>query len=138
MASWLIRSPLQYIPRRSPSDMAQQYGKSFVGVDGNAVSNSIAIFSPDMSAVTGWLEKYWELTGEVLTLADQSTRDSIDAAEISAQRDEIANDIDRVESYTRAFALVVLDEINILRAQHGSPARTLTQLKTAVRGKLNG
>ena len=36
----------------------------------------------------------------------------------------------------KAFALVVLDEINILRDQHGLVLRTEAQLRTAVKGKL--
>lgn len=92
---------------------------------------------PDYSVVDGWPIKYWTITGDVISLVDQAARDAIDAAELTARRDEIANDIDRVESYTRAFALVVLDEINILRAQHSLTARTIAQLKTAVRNKLD-
>ena len=36
----------------------------------------------------------------------------------------------------RAFALVVLDEINNLRAQHGQNPRTVQQLKNAIKSKL--
>lgn len=36
----------------------------------------------------------------------------------------------------KAFALVVLDEINILRGQHALAARTAAQLRTAVKAKL--
>jgi len=36
----------------------------------------------------------------------------------------------------RAFAEVVLDELNNLRAQHGLAARTMAQLRTAIRNKL--
>jgi len=36
----------------------------------------------------------------------------------------------------KAFAQVVMDEINILRAQHSLPARTWDQLTTAVKNKL--
>jgi hypothetical protein len=36
----------------------------------------------------------------------------------------------------RAFSLVMLDEINLLRDQHALPARTVAQLKAAVRAKL--
>jgi hypothetical protein len=37
----------------------------------------------------------------------------------------------------KAFALVVLDEINDLRADHGRPAYTAAQLKTAHRNKMD-
>ncbi len=36
----------------------------------------------------------------------------------------------------RAFALVVLDEINVLRAQHSLAARTIQQLKAATLNKI--
>jgi len=40
------------------------------------------------------------------------------------------------DSTLKAFALVVLDEINILRTQAGLPSRTVQQLKTAIKAKL--
>lgn len=36
----------------------------------------------------------------------------------------------------RAFVLVLLDELNTLRGQHGLPARTAAQLRTAVRNRI--
>jgi len=50
-------------------------------------------------------------------------------------------DVDQIyarltERILKAFALVVLDEINLLRAQHSLTARTATQLRTAVKNKL--
>jgi hypothetical protein len=52
-----------------------------------------------------------------------------------------ATGIETIEIYDRirilrAFALVVLDEINILRAQHSLSARTAEQLRTAIKNKL--
>ncbi len=40
------------------------------------------------------------------------------------------------DELTRAIVLVIRDEINLLRAQHGLPARTVAQLRAAVRGIL--
>lgn len=124
MPNYLHRSTLQYLRSVASADLPE------------AIANYIEY--PDLSAVAGQPHKYWLITGDVISLVDQPTREAIDAAELSARRDEIADDIDRVESYSRAFALVVLDEINILRAQHGQIGRTAAQLKTAVRNKLNG
>lgn len=92
---------------------------------------------PNLSAVQSFARKYWQLIGDVFSVVDQATRDAIDAADLAASRDSIADDIDRVESYSRAFALVVLDEINLLRAEHALAPRTAAQLKTAVRNKLD-
>ncbi len=96
------------------------------------------IEEPNLSAVADQPVKYWVITGDVVSLANQTARDAIDAALLSAARDATSNEIDTAESYTRAFALVVLDEINLLRTQHSLSQRTAAQLKTAVRNKLNG
>lgn len=48
----------------------------------------------------------------------------------------IINGPPTIHDIVKAFALVVLDEINLLRAQHALAARTPSQLKTAVRNKL--
>lgn len=57
------------------------------------------------------------------------------AGELDAEKDVIAGRMD-VDPYLRAFALVMLDEINTLRALHSRPARTISQLKDAVKSKL--
>lgn len=118
------------------------------------------IINPDLSAVAGFDSKYWTISGDTVSLLDQAGRDAVDAALLSAQRDTIAAVMDAVEDYGRAFALVVLDEINlhatritaILNAVDGAssltnlktavalipdvPQRTIDQLKTALRNKL--
>jgi plasmid stabilization system protein ParE len=94
------------------------------------------IQDPDLSAVTGQPVKYWEIAGDVVSLADQATRDAIDAADLIAARDAIAAQIDQQEDLLRAFALLMVDELNILRAEHALPDRTIAQLKTAMRNKL--
>ena len=94
------------------------------------------IHNPDLSAVTGFDTKYWTVSGDDVLLLDQSARDAIDAAEVEARKDSTADQTDAVGSFDRAFAEVVLDEINLLRAEHSLAPRTLSQLKTAVRGKL--
>lgn len=82
------------------------------------------------------------------------------AAKLAARRDAIVADMEDLESYTRAFALVMLDELNLHAARTtailnaidaGSnltavkaniaaipdvPQRTVAQLKAAVRVKL--
>lgn len=93
------------------------------------------IINPDLSAVEGFANKYWLIAGDVVSLMSQSARDVVDADENTARLDSVADELDRVETIMRAFAEVVLDEINTLRSQHGLNARTLSQLKTAVRGK---
>ncbi len=118
------------------------------------------IINPDMSAVVGQPSKYWTISGDTVSLMSQGERDAVDAALIASARDALAAEMDQVESYARAFALVVLDEINAhatnisgdrLAAVNGgtyaafrtaatavssTPTRTIAQLKTALRNKL--
>ena len=119
------------------------------------------IEEPDLSAVLGQPVRYWEITGDVVSLADAPTRAAIDAALLVTQRDALANDIDRAESFLRGFALVLLDELNAHSAKTNAildaidnasnlsglksavgaisdlPIRTPAQLKTAVRSRLD-
>jgi hypothetical protein len=118
------------------------------------------IINPDLSAVTGFASKYWTISGDTVSLMNQAQRDAVDAAELAASRDNVAAQIDQLESYVRAFALVVLDEFNahtektnsILTAIDNNstlatirtaiagiadlPTRTIANLKTGVRNKL--
>ena len=58
----------------------------------------------------------------------------VDAALLTAGRDaRVAGDIDRPEVTMRQVVKIVMDEINTLRALHGLPARTLAQLRNAIR-----
>lgn len=65
---------------------------------------------------------------------------TMNQTEIDYIKDGIASNIVNgdftVNDVLKAFALVVLDEINILRAQHSLAARTAAQLKTAIINKL--
>lgn len=94
------------------------------------------IEDPDISAVTGQPNRYWIITGDVVTLMDAGAQAVVDAALAEAQKDATADELDATQSIMKAFAEVVVDEINLLRAQHSLAARTLSQLKTAVRAKL--
>lgn len=97
------------------------------------------IVNPDLSAfdaIGGYEAKYATVSSDAVLLMDKAARDAVDAAALEAARDATAGELDATEALLRAFALVVLDEINVLRAQHGLAARTAAQLKTAVRNKL--
>ncbi len=98
------------------------------------------IWEPDISAVAGWDSKYWIITGDVVTLMDQAARDAVDAAEaaaaLTADREDNKNRLDD-ERVLSALAIVVKDEINILRAQHSLADRTTAQLKTAIKNEVD-
>jgi len=93
------------------------------------------VINPDLSPVIGVANEYWKLLGDVVSEMSQAEKDAIDLANLEASKDTTANTID-VDPYLRAFALIMLDEINNLRAQHGLNPRTKAQLKTALRNKL--
>lgn len=124
MPKWLHRTTKQYLKSIASADLPE------------AQANYIE--EPDLSAVEGQPVKYWNISGDTVSLLDQASRDAVDAAELSAQRDATADEIDTPESYSKAFALVVLDEINLLRSNAGLSTRTAQHLKTAVRNKLDG
>ena len=123
MPDFLHRTTKQYSTSVSYSDLAEPLANYIEG--------------PDLSAVVGFSSIYWILTGDVVTLANLAARDVIDAAILVAARDALADEIDQVESYSRAFALIVMDELNVLRAQHGLADRTPAQLKSAIRARLD-
>jgi len=70
----------------------------FVSVNTPDYPTATYIINPDLSAVTGWANKYWEITGDVVTLMDAAARDAVDAA-IAAQlitdtHAELTNEVD--------------------------------------------
>lgn len=95
---------------------------------------------PDLSAVIDVDPIYWKETGGVfseMTLTEKGVKDAqIAAANADGARRIAKRRIDD-ERVLRAFAEVVMDEINILRAQHGMADRTLSQLVTAIKGKID-
>jgi hypothetical protein len=157
---WLNRITKQLVDGKSPADMAAIFGGVFVDASGNAQSNANWIFNPDLSAVVGFLPRYWVISGDTVSLMSEGERDAVDVALLSGARDAVAAQLDAVEEYSRAFALVVLDELNlhasrvtsILDAIDGAaslaalktavaaipdvPQRTVANLKTGVRNKL--
>jgi len=94
------------------------------------------IHNPDMSAVAGQPPRYWTVSGDTVTLLDRAARDAVDAALLVSGREATVSQVDSPDDILRALVLVMLDEINTLRAQHSLQARTITQLRTAMRNKL--
>jgi hypothetical protein len=118
------------------------------------------IIEPNMTAVVGQPSKYWIISGDVVSLMNQAQRDAVDAAELSAARDETALRVDQVEDIIRALSLTLLDELNMHTGRTNAiltaidnggtlaqvktgiaaivdlPTRTIAQLKTTLRNKL--
>ena len=94
------------------------------------------ILDPDLSAVAGQPTKYWEVSGDAVTLMDAAARAVVDAAELEVQKDSVVAELDQNMALIRAVFLVILDEFNLLRAEHGLAPRTVTQLRNAAKAKL--
>lgn len=109
--------------------------------------------SPDLSALEGVLEeKYWKHDGSggivAMTVleqgakdtADQTERDQQDQDALDAIRADAAIALDGFDSgplALRALAEIIKDELNVLRALHALPDRTLAQLRTSITNKVN-
>lgn len=132
-----------------------------VSIPTSRLSEPVAnyIQDPDLSAVAGFSNIYWTITGDVVTLKSVSERASADAVLLEGRRDNIANQVDQTEEILRASLLVLLDELNlhaarvtdILNAIDNAsslaglktaialipdvPTRSIGQMKTAIRGK---
>lgn len=98
------------------------------------------IINPDLSAVQGQPVKYWMINGDVVTLATLAEQDVIDDAFAATQatraKEEEKNRFDN-ERLLKAFAELVIDQFNVLRAIEGLPDLTFAQLRTAIRDKID-
>lgn len=105
-------------------------------------------------------QKYREWTGSVVVEMDAGEKAAVDQAILDAERDSAAGIFDEAEAVERAFALAVLDELNLHAARLNAlkaaianasnlndaktaaaaivdiPDRTIAQMKTAVRAHL--
>ena len=131
--NWINRTTKAYLQHTSAWDMNSKYGRS----DFNLFqSNDEWIYEPDMSAVIDQPNKYWVIIGDSVHLMDPVARAVVDETELEAEMDALADELTRTRSLMKAFAEVVLEQINTLRAEHGLSQATLAQLKAAVRSKL--
>lgn len=96
--------------------------------------------NPDMSQVAGLAERYWKWDSGTERPISQTAgeKTATDAAILAAAKDGAVAPLaaSDVPDLLRALALVVMDEVNILRAQHSLPARTVAQLQTALKNKM--
>lgn len=87
-----------------------------------------------------WLAriKYLKRIANAVVEMVQAEKDVIDQweADQQAQREEEAKDFTiSFDKLLKAFALVVLNEVNVLRVEAGLSERTIEQLKNAVKAK---
>jgi hypothetical protein len=103
------------------------------------------VLNPDLSLLDGLVpQKYWKHdSGSIVEFAqgEKDAQDVADAAALDANVRGGARDLfdgfDGLPLALRAFADIVKDEINILRSQHGLGDRTLAQLKTAIKNRID-
>ncbi len=141
MSSWLHRIDKTFIPRASPSDMKLRFPSlTFIDGDGNGQGNATWISNPDLIAVTGFKPKHWTIVGDVVSLMTQAERDAVDAQiaadTLTGERENEKSRYD-TERSLKALALIVMDELNVLRAFHGLPDRTPAQIKVAFQNKVD-
>ena len=145
MSSWLVLpstdQKLQYIERASPARMAARFpGQTFINARGNATSTPFALHNPDITSVRGHPLKYWKVTGQTVSLMNSLERQAVDDAAAAAQEsaDAAANRARLSdERVLLAITLVLKDEINILRGQHGLAPRTNGQIRTAIENRID-
>ena len=99
-----------------------------VSVNSLPEAESNYILMPDLSAVEGQPSKYWVVTGDLITLADQSTRDAIDAALVESQKDSLSTNLDQV---LKAVVLALNDGSFVPNSGYTKP-----QLKAIIKAKL--
>lgn len=123
MGNFLHRTTKQYLKSWSPNDLPEP------------LANYIS--EPDLSAVVGVPSRHWVITGDVVTEMSQGEKDAVDAQIVSDARDaNVQAEIDALESVMRQMAKLMISELNILRALHGLPDRTLAQVKAQLRSDL--
>ena len=120
MPNYLHRTTKQYLQSVSPNGLLED------------TANYISM--PDLSAVQGISKRYWNIVGDVVNEMNQSEKDAVDSFVLSTRRDALADAvIDNLEGDLRQLIKLMIQEINILRAKHGLPDRTMAQFKTQIR-----
>lgn len=141
MPEYVIRNPVDHVPRASPSDMEERFpSDTWIDGSGNAVTNSTAVLEPDLTAVQGEPVKYWKMNGDLVELMTQPEQDAVDAAIEAAGKDSLADAMDNVDVNALsmwAYTDLLLREINILRGQHSLADRTLSQFKSSYRAAMD-
>lgn len=115
-------------------------------------SRTDVVVNPDLSLLEGIVpRRFWKHVASAIVEWTQTEKDAEAAAEAAAQavaeaqrlvdiRADAAAGLDDFEVtplLLRAFADILKDEINILRALHSLPNRTLAQLRTAIAARVN-
>ena len=97
------------------------------------------IHNPDLSAVAGQPAKWWKIVGDLVSLMNAGEQVAVNAAlaavAVAANRTEAKVEVDG--RLLKAFAGIILDEINILRVKADLAQRTADQLRTAILNRID-
>lgn len=112
--------------------------------EGPYAGRADVLIHPNLDAVAGVAVKYWKhVAGAIVSFTAQeiADADAVDAAARVTEARALAGiSLDGTfgsQLFMRAFADVLKDEINTLRALHSLAPRTLAQLKTAIINRVN-
>ena len=104
------------------ADVLHRITKQFLrSVNTPAYDPADWIINPDLSKVENVSTRYWKIIGDTVSEMSQAEKDAVDVsieqARIAFERQGAKDEYER--RLWKAFALVVLDEINLLRIEHG-------------------
>ena len=136
MGNYLHRTTKRYYQSTSPASLPEPLANY--------------IDEPDLSAVVGVPNRYWVITGDVVSEMSQGEKDALDAQALSDSRDaDIEAEIDALESVLRQLTKLIVSELNILRQQFNTSTaetnritdtaftdRTLAQVRAQLRSDL--
>lgn len=100
------------------------------------ISRSVSIAITQSGQTFKWHVGGLPLTGNLQSILDINEAELWSAAQAQGKPHNLFTE--RQEKIIKAFALVVMDEINILRTRAGLQARTISQIETAIKTKLKG
>lgn len=107
-------------------------------------AGTVELTRAEYNAASAIPHKYRKWTGSAVAEMTQAEKDAVDAALEAARIAALRTDADANLSVNRddrsliirALAKTILDEINILRAEHALAPRTFAQMVTAVKNKI--
>ncbi len=137
--TWLNRTTNSFLKEISSGGMTMRFpGLLFDDGAGQPISNVEWIHAPDISAVVGFAERYWVVTGDVVSLMDQASRDALDAAAEQAAIESVVSGLDAAPEHDllRAVSAQMVFYINQLRNAHLQAPISGAEFRAAVKARL--
>ncbi len=116
MPNYVHRTTKQFLRSIAPADLPE------------ALANYIQ--DPDLSALAGVPNKYWNISGDTVSEMSRAEKDVVDAAELSSLRDSIADQMNNQNDRMKALALVLL-------AGHNQQANRINAILAAAESATN-